>query len=412
MALPANDLRETPKARDLSGLRIHDSARGERNFRWLRWVFVAIGALLLVSGAVYEIRHRAPVVEVTTVHASSAQERAALLNASGYVTPRRRATVAAKITARVEQVLTDEGMHVKAGQVLATLDSSDAQRRLLSAKADRDATSAQLADLRVNLTNAERELKRARTLRDQGVASQQTFDLNQTAADSLRARIASTEEQVRAADARIQIAQQDIDNCIVRAPFDGIIVSKDAQRGEMVSPISAGGGFTRTGIATLVDMNSLEIEVDVNESYIARVKDGQPVTAVLDAYPDWQIPAKVRTIIPSADRQKATVKVRITFDKLDPRILPDMGVKVSFLDDAPAQKQAALIVVPTDALRDENGKKIVFLYKDGKVERRAVKAGQPRGSGTEILAGLSEGDQVIVKAPEQLRDGDSVDVKK
>lgn len=412
MPIPADEIRENPTARDLSGLRIQDSARSGRSRGWLRWIFVALGAVLLVSGAVYTLQHRSPIVEVAAVHASSGQERAALLNASGYVTPRRRATVAAKITARVEQVLTDEGMHVKSGQILATLDSSDARRRLLSAQADRDATSAQLADLRVNLTNAERQLHRTRTLHSQGVASQEALDRDQTAADSLRARINSTEEQVRAADARILIAQQDLDNCIVRAPFDGIVVSKDAQRGEMVSPVSAGGGFTRTGIATLVDMNSLEVEVDVNESYIARVKPGQTVTAILDAYPDWQIPAKVRTIIPSADRQKATVKVRITFDQLDPRILPDMGVKVSFLEDQPTQKQGPMILVPADATRDEGGKKIVFLYKNGKVERRAVRTGQVRGTSLEILAGLTEGDQIVIRSPGPLRDGDSVEVKR
>src|SRR5262249_22717307 len=151
------------------------------------------------------------------------------------------------------------------------------------------------------------------------------------AVQSYEARIALVKEQIHAAEAKIQVAQQDVDNAIIRAPFAGMVVSKDAQRGEIVSPVSAGGGFTRTGIATIVDMTSLEVEVDVNESYIARVQPGQKVTATLDAYPDWQIPAKVRTIIPTADRQKATVKVRISFDKLDPRILPDMGVKVSFL---------------------------------------------------------------------------------
>src|SRR5436305_5371255 len=154
--------------------------------------------------------------------------------------------------------------------------------------------------------------------------------------DSLNAKINLVKQQARAAQSRIGISEQEIENCVIRAPFDGILGSKDAQRGEMVSPVSAGGGFTRTGIATIVDMGSLEIEVDVNESYIARVKAGQPVTAVLDAYPDWQVPAKVRTVIPTADRQKATVKVRATFDRLDPRILPDMGVKVAFLGDQPS----------------------------------------------------------------------------
>jgi len=405
-------LSEPPKRRDLSGLRIDDSARGAKHFNWLTLIFAGLGILLLASAGLYLLRHRAPVVEVAAAHAVTGSSRAALLNASGYVTPRQRATIAAKITARVDQVLIDEGMRVQAGQVLARLDDSDAQRRMTSAKADRNATSAQLADLKVNLTNADKQLVRTKGLFQGGVASQEALDRDQTAADSLRARIASTEGQVVAADARIQVAQQDIDNCTVRAPFAGIIVSKDAQRGEMVSPISAGGGFTRTGIATIVDMNSIEIEVDVNESYISRVKAAQPVTAVLDAYPDWQIPAKVRTVIPTADRQKATVKVRISFDKLDPRILPDMGVKVTFLgEETPAQQQGATMLVPAAAVRSEDNKQIVLVYRDGRVERRAVRIGNTRDAGVEVLAGLRDGDQVVVKGPEGLHDGDAVELK-
>jgi RND family efflux transporter MFP subunit len=196
-----------------------------------------------------------------------------------------------------------------------------------------------------------------------------------------------------------------------------MVVSKDAQRGEIVSPVSAGGGFTRTGIATIVDMTSLEVEVDVNESYIARVKVGQPVTAVLDAYPDWQISARVRTIIPTADRQKATVKVRIQFDKLDPRILPDMGVKVSFLGEQKNEDSAkGVVLVPRSAVRDDSGQPVVFVYRDGKVERRAVRlasgAGSASGSGggddQEIIAGVAEGDQVVTRNVEALHDGQSV----
>ncbi|MGD0546112.1 MAG: efflux RND transporter periplasmic adaptor subunit, partial [Candidatus Acidiferrales bacterium] len=192
-------------------------------------------------------------------------------------------------------------------------------------------------------------------------------------------------------------------------------VSKDAQVGEMVSPISAGGGFTRTGIATIVDMNSNEIEVDVNEAYIARVVPGQNVTAVLDAYPDWQIPSRVRTVIPTADRQKATVKVRISFLKLDPRILPDMGIKVTFYGAVPEQKNGAAepaALVPQDAVRDDQGKKIVFRVKDDRLERRAVTLGGTRGSDAEVLAGIDAGDTVVVKGPPTLRDGQAVDVKK
>ena len=292
---------------------------------------------MLLGGLLVAFRMQKPLVEVAAARPASGAKAEALLNASGYVTPRRRATVAAKVTGRVEQSYAEEGLRVKSGQVLATLDCSQPNAALTSARSDRDATAAALADLEVQSANADRESKRAQGLNTAGVISPQALDTAKTTAESLHSKISLTKEQVRAADAKIGVAQQDADNCIVRAPFDGIVVSKDAQRGEIVSPISAGGGFTRTGIATLVDMNSLEIEVDVNESYIARVQPGQRVTAVLDAYPDRELPAKVRTVIPTADRQKATVKVRISFDKLDDTILPDMGVKVAFLSAAPCR---------------------------------------------------------------------------
>jgi len=398
---------------DLSALRIDERAR--RAPRRLGWRTIAAGlAVLLAVGAglFFALGDKAPEVEVATVRADKGG-RAALLNASGYVTPRQRATIAAKITARVNEIYVDEGMQVEPGQVLARLDDSDARARLASAMAERDATAATLGDLRVNLDNAERELKRVEELWDRKLVAEQNRDQAKMAVDSLKARIALAREQVGAAEARVKVAQQDLDNCTVRAPFGGIVVSKDAQRGEMVSPVSAGGGFTRTGIATIVDMASLEIEVDVNESYIARVKTGQPVTAVLDAYPDWQIPAKVRTVIPTADRQKATVKVRATFDRLDPRILPDMGVKVTFLgEERSAPTEAGRVLVSRAALVEDGGTTAVFVHRDGKVERRAVRIGQARGSDQEIVAGLSDGEQVVTTGAKQLRDGQSVRVKR
>ena len=401
---------------DLSQLRIDDHARAGRGGRkFFRWFAAALGAILLLLGVVVSVQSKTPVVEVASAHTTSgAPERVALLNASGYVTPRRRATVAAKITARVVKMYADEGMRVHQGQVLAELDASDAQVRLQSAIADRDSTAASLRDLEVNLENADRELKRTQALEKGGVSSPQALDLARTTADSYRAKIALAKEQIRAAEARIAVAKQDVDNCTVRSPYNGIVVSKDAQVGEMVSPVSAGGGFTRTGIATVVDMDSNEIEVDVNESYIARVEPGQPVTATLDAYPDWKIPCKVRTVIPTADRQKATVKVRISFDKLDPRILPDMGVKVAFLSDAPPPAQSAQpqVVIPKTAVRDESGQQTVFLYKDGHVERRAIRSGGTRGDDQVILAGVSDGDQVVVGGAEGLKDGSKVGIKK
>jgi RND family efflux transporter MFP subunit len=217
---------------------------------------------------------------------------------------------------------------------------------------------------------------------------------------------------VRYAKAQLDVALQDLDNCTVRSPFKGIAVSKDAQIGEMVSPVSAGGGFTRTGIATIVDMNSLEIEVDVNESYIAKVSIGQKVEATLDAYPDWQIPSTVRTVIPTADRQKATVKVRIAFDALDPRILPDMGVKVSFLSSEETPRNTNVrSLIPRQAVRDVDGKQVIFQFKEGKLTMRPVKLGQMRGNEIEVLEGIAAGDKVVVNGPEKLRDRQRAEVK-
>ena len=407
----------TPVA-DLSSLRIHDRARKPAG-RGKRLGWLAGGLLFILVGgaAAYRFKDPKTVVEVTAARSAANSPAQALLNASGYVTPRRRSSVAAKITGKVIEVDTDEGMHVKEGQIIARLDCSESDAALASAKADRIATEASIHDLEVNLANADRELKRTQQLTDAGVSTPQALDAARTLADSYRARISLTTQQVASADRKIDVAQENVNNCTIRAPFTGQVVSKDAQVGEMVSPISAGGGFTRTGIATIVDMQSNEIEVDVNESYIARVKERQKVTATLDAYPNWQIPSHVRTIIPTADRQKATVKVRVTFDKLDPRILPDMGVKVAFLGEeqprsAPAGGAAApKALIPSSAVHQQDGKASVFLVHDGKVERRAVTLGSQRGEDVEVLAGVSEGDTLVAKVPENLRDGQIVEVK-
>lgn len=397
---------------DLGALRIDDSKRGNGGEPGRkRWVWVALAVVVVAAGAFVAIGGRPPEVKVASARGGGGRS-AALLNASGYVTPRVRATVAAKITGRVVEVLVDEGMRVEAGQVLARLDESDVRARLAAAVAERDAAVAAIADLEVNLANAERELGRQQDLEKDGVSSVQALDAARTLAESLKARIVLARRQVASAEAAIGIARQDLDNCVVRAPFAGVAVSKDAQVGEMVSPVSAGGGFTRTGISTIVDMTSLEIEVDVNEAYIARVQPGQRVEATLDAYPDWQIPASVRTVIPTADRQKATVKVRISFERLDPRILPDMGVKVAFLAaEQPGEAPAAAAVISRAAVRQDGGSPVVFLLREGRVERRAVTLGAQRADEVEVLAGVAEGDRLVVDGPAELRDGQQVRVK-
>jgi RND family efflux transporter MFP subunit len=399
----------------LSSLKIDDRSRGTGKTGKRLGMFAAVlGGLVVLGGLLLAFRTQKPVVEVAAARPAGDLQSQALLNASGYVTPRRRATVAAKVTGRVQQLFAEEGLRVKSGQVLAELDCSQPKASLASAKTDRDATAAALADLEVQLGNADREWKRAESMRAAGINSVQALDAARTAAESLRSKIALTKEQTRAAEARIAVAQQDVENCTVRSPFDGIVVSKDAQIGEIVSPMSAGGGFTRTGIATVVDMKSIEVEVDVNEAYIARVRTGQKAVSTLDAYPDWQIPSTVRTVIPTADRQKATVKVRVSFDQLDPRILPDMGVKVAFLDDTPVAKSKgseARALIPKTAVRQDGGKSIVFLVSHQKLERRAVSLGAERGGDVEVMAGISPGDTLVVRGAENLRDGQAVEVK-
>ena len=415
---------ENSPRHDLGSLRIREGQRSQGGLG-KRILYAAIPVVIFagIVVAAFAFRNQKPIVEVATVSKPEAGGQQTALNASGYITPRRRATIAAKITGRVTGVFFDEGTRVKEGQLLATLDDLDYKRALDSAEADRDASQAAIADFEVQLRNAKIELHRAEQLQKAGVQTQEALDNAVTTVDSLKAKIELAKEQVIAAETRINAAQQAVDNCTIRAPFPGIVVSKDAQVGEMVSPNSAGGGFTRTGIATIVDMKSNEIEVDVNESYIARVKEGQPVTATLDAYPDKPIPSKVRTVIPTADRQKATVKVRITILNLEKYdfILPDMGVKVAFLEEEqPAAKgkgkneekrPTAVAFIPKSAVRADSTASFVFLVKDGKLERRAVSLGVDRGTDVAVLAGVTPGDSLVVKGPESLHDGDKVEIR-
>lgn len=370
-------------------------------------VTIAVIAILVIGGT------SVTTVEVAIARAAPTGGTATVLNASGYVEPRRKATVSSKITGKVTEVLVDEGMVVEEGQILAQLDDSDARRRYEAIRAERDVARAAIEELEVNLADTERTLRRTSELRDQGVASVQDLDSATAAVDALRAKLRVARSSLDAANAQLAVSQQDLENYTIRAPFAGIAVSKDAQPGEMVSPVSAGGGFTRTGISTIVDMESLEIEVDVNESHIAKVTPGQPADAVLDAYPEWHIPATVRTIIPTADRQKATVKVRLTFDQLDPRILPDMGVKVAFRETVEEEPTAtsAQSMVPQTAVRTDGGQTVVFVVEDEILDRRAVSVGRSMGTDVEIMAGVTVGDRVVVSESEGLGDGQKVKVK-
>jgi len=401
---------------DLASLKIDHSARAGGGGRTGLLVAVLLVGALAAGGWFYAQRVQAETVRTVSVASESGgASPGAVLNASGYVTARRRATVSSKVTGKVIEVLIEEGQAVRKGQIVARLDDSQLRASLAVAKAQVEAARRSTAEDEARLREAQLTQGRLQALIKENVVGRAEVDTANAQVESLTARIAMAKQQVEVAETQVRAIETDLNDMTVRAPFDGVAISKDAQAGEMISPVSAGGGFTRTGIGTIVDMSSLEIEVDVSESYINRVRPSQPVEAVLDAYPDWRIPAHVITTVPSADRQKATVRVRIGFDKpegstqLDTRILPDMGVKVSFFAEKAAEPAAAVpkarLLVPKAAVRSANGQSIVFVVRDERVERRAVKVGATEGDRTEILSGLSVGDRVVVEGPDTLADG-------
>jgi RND family efflux transporter MFP subunit len=398
----------------LDELRIDRSDRETpRPKSWLWIAAFALAALGAVAVWLSAGRSAGPEVSVATVREVTTTSGVSVLDASGYVTARRKATVSSKITGKVVEVLVEEGLEVRKGQVLARLDDSLQSKGLALAEAQLSSARSAVEEIAVRLEEARIHLRRVKELVEQDVSSEATLDTARAQVDSFVARLAVGHQEAEVADKMVIFRRQELEDTIIRAPFDGVAVSKDAQPGEMVSPISAGGGFTRTGISTIVDMTSLEIEVDVNESYINRVRSDQRVEAVLDAYPDWRIPGKVITTVPTADRQKATVRVRIGFDELDPRILPDMGIKVTFLggEEASTDLARARLVIPRDAMRREDGRDVVFILRDDQLERRAVRLGAISGNEVEVVSGLAAGERVIIEGPDELADGDRVVVK-
>ena len=407
---------ETPEHTERSELlrQLRITRDGHPRRSAVRPLAIAAVVLLAVAGVVWLVFGglAAPTVRTVIAQAAGASGgSASILDASGYVTARRQATVSAKVTGKITAVLIEEGMRVKEGDVLARLDDAEARAQLALSQAQLTAARSQLAEIRALLAQAERDHARQTELARRQLVSEQSVDASLAQRDMLRARLGAATENVRVATESVRVAEVQLDNTVIRAPFGGIVVAKTAQPGEMISPISAGAGFTRTGVGTIVDMDSLEVQVDVNEAFIGRVSPGQRVEATLNAYPDWKIPASVIAIIPSADRSKATVKVRIAIDSKDSRIVPDMGVRVGFLaaDGAPREAAApAGVLLPADAIRGEGTGGVVFVYAAGKVERRAVTLGPAAGSSRLVLSGVREGEHVVVSPPASLRDGERV----
>ncbi len=394
----------------LKSLKIDRSAPPPASKRGL-WIGLAVVAALLalgIAGWAYFGRDKGIEVQTAEVVAiGNGGGSPSVLDATGYVVARRMATVSAKITGKVREIMIEEGQQVEAGQIMATLDPIDANAQRDLSQSQVLAARSQIDSVRAQLRDAESNAARLGTLVGQKLVSRAQFEQAVAQRDALRAQVTTAQRNAQVASASLRIAEHSVDNTIVRAPFAGVVIAKAAQPGEIVSPLSAGGGFTRTGIGTIVDMDSLEVEVEVGEAFIGRVKPGMPTQTVLNAYQDWKIPGKVIAIIPAADRGKATVKVRVGIDAKDARIVPDMGARVSFLEAAkPADTSAKPgVLAPADAMVQRGGKDVVFVVDGEQARMRSVSIGRSLGDDREVLSGLAGGDKVILDPSDKLVDG-------
>ena len=352
-------------------------------------IIVVVISVLILAITKFIFLSEDELLEVTAYKAKSANQSnnsaASVLDASGYVTARMQATVSSKLTGKVLEVYIEEGMFVEKGQILAQLDDSSVQAELNFAK--------------TQLKEARRIFNRTLELRKDNLASQASLDAAESQVDGLKARL--------------DISKQVVADMQIRAPFSGVVINKAAQPGEMISPVSAGGGFTRTGIGTIVDMSSLEVEVDVNESYINRVRPGQPAITNLNAYPNWDISSEVIAIIPTADRNKATVKVRIRLLEKDERVLPDMGAKVSFLKEqvTEAPEEINGVMIPSSAIIKEDDLSYVFVIKNGLIIKTKIAIGSSSSNFSRLIDGVEVGDNVVTDPNNELQNGQEVLIK-
>lgn len=380
------------------------------SFKALAFAFFVL-AIVFIFGIWRWFLSPPPSVRVApAVAAASGQvDPSAVLQATGYITARRQATVSAQITGTLTALFIEEGERVRKGEVVARLDEKQYKAALDRARAQASASHAVVEQFSLQLMQSVRDAERVRKLATRGLVSKQDAETADTQAKVLRAQLGAQKLQATAADASVAESQVNFDYCVVRAPFDGVITTKDAQVGEIVSPFSAGGGFTRSGIGTIVDMNSLEVDIDVNEAYISRVQPDMRAEAVLNAYPNWRIPAHIIAVVPAADRGKATVKVRVALEQNDPRILPDMGVRVSFLEEhqAPMSKQSRGVLVPAESIVNRDGHDVVFVVIDNHVVQRVV---QPTNFGQlKLLSNaVTPGENVVIDPSSALRDGEKI----
>jgi RND family efflux transporter MFP subunit len=414
----------TPEApRDLSGLTIdRDAPHGETSPN-RRFLYFAAAFLVLFAAAIvgWRLTHppelRVQVARAESLGGVPGASAAEILTANGYVVARQRASVSTEVSGRLSRLLVEEGSRVRKGQVLGILQNDDQRAALESARAALASAQARAAEEAANARQAALARGRMEQLHAKGLVSQSELDLAVAADEVGAARVKSSAAEVKNAGARVASAQVEYDRTFVRAPFAGAVLRKEADVGEIVSPVPSSGGLTRGAIVTMADLTSLEAEADVNEGYVSRVREGMRAEITLDAYPDERFPARVRQIVPTADRQKATVLVKVSFDHLDPRVLPEMGVKVTFLAD-PASSvgtagsaMPAVVAIPRSAVRESDGRAVVYVVEQGRAMMRGISPRPLAGDRVAVSGGLAAGEMVIVEAPPTLADKSRVRVK-
>jgi len=406
---------------DLSKLRIDRDAPSPAERSALARNLVLFGAAAaIVAAAVVYVRARAvPTVQVVVANAGptggggASAGGATSVTANGYVVARTKASVSAKTPGRLSFLGVSEGSQVTRGQIIARLDNADYQAAVAQAQANVATADATLIEARADRDQLARDAARLQDIRarNENLVSKQELDVATSRLAQANARVAAAEARLRAADAAVRLAQANDENTVIRAPFTGTVLRKDAEVGEVVAP-SVGGGLTRGAVVTMADLSTLEVEVDVNEAYIARVHNGGLARITLDAYPDTSFRGAVRQVVPTADRQRATVQVKVSITDRDPRILPEMGAKVDFLapdsstngggSAAPAR---AVVRLPSTAVKNDAGATVVWLIRDGRLVRRVVETGPVSAGYLEVRSGLSGGEQILVGGVEAPSEG-------
>jgi RND family efflux transporter MFP subunit len=404
----------SPAQPDLGKLRINRDAPPPGPRRALgRRLALGLAALVLVVGA-WLVWRRGNVTPVQAVVATpvtvGGNAGSASVTANGYVVARTRASVSAKLAGRIADLRVSEGSTIKKGEIIAILENADYQAQLAQADAALASARADLLDAEAEqnvATNSAQRLKRMQT-QDRGSVSDQDVENAVGRTEQASARVQAAAARIKAAQGSRNFAYANLENTVVRAPFSGTVLRKEAEVGEVVAP-SVGGGLTRGAVVTMADLTTLEVEVDVNEAYIARVRSAQPAKITLDAYPDTSFRGRVRQVVPTADRQRATVQVKVSIIDRDPRILPEMGARVDFLDTAQVAAGAASgpprFRIPAAAVRELNGASVVWVIRNGRLESRAVEAGPVSGGFREVTSGLSGGELLLTGGVEEPKAG-------